>query len=349
MKHPFRRLKRNRKGGASVAIALIMAMIVVISFVNNIILWGYVMSAEDRDRLNERIEIEVVQFTPLNVFEVEVRNIGSVTTHIVAVYLEPLESGEEIRYGLDSGIDFYLGLDEVKNVWPRELFPKFGMLDDFVVTVLTERGNSDSKIYTYETSPPYMPEVGELGVFRANWFYSKYSSLQTGGERKDAVLINKTDDYVAFYVEIKNIWDRPCGIRSDSFMALTSIQPTDREPNFFIVHTVNYSLSTPEFTLFPISNGTEGNPYTTYIIDPQESITLTFVARSELGGTREDEWSWGFGYPFGQETTMEASGILISLFYDVYIKQWEGQYTLDPSLQTYGQTISTQACILQKK
>jgi len=109
--------------------------------------------------------------------------------------------------------------------------------------------------YEYRLSPFYNPSVGDLGVFRIQWFFSRYTSLQhppdsEGQPINTAVSINKTDDYVAFYVNVTNVWNLPCSIAGASFLGLPSIAPPQGggEPNFFIVKGVNYA-GTPQYCL----------------------------------------------------------------------------------------------------
>jgi len=355
MRTRSRRLLRNRKGGAEVAIAIILAMVVAVSYVHNILIWGQFLNDEDRDRLNEKIEIEVVRFESGKLV-VYVRNVGSVTAHIVAIYLWPKDSKKEAyRYNIGNITEdkerFFLEPGESKDVWPYVGSIGFTSTDKFVVSVVTERGNLATRTYVYGPGGGASPEVGELGVFRTNWFYSNYSSIQTGGLQRFAVVIEKTDDYVAFYINITNVWDRPCGIRPDSFLALNSLKPSTVQPNFYIVKNVTYNLKNPKkstITLFPLPTEEEYNK--TYIVEPEETVTLVFAAKDKRGGDDELKWTWGFGYPFGEEPGTEASGILISLFFDVYMEVSEDEFVPDPSFPSrYGQTINTQSTVLRGK
>ena len=159
MKRFSRRLMRNRRGGVSVAIAVMMAMVIAALFINKITIWGQVLEREDKDRFNEVIEISSIQFIEDETkLIVGVRNTGSVTAHIVTVYIKPLDpTMSTTRYGMDKGIDIYIDPGVTKQVIPEslDLFPEMDPYDDYIVSVHTERGNSNSKTYTLETSPPY--------------------------------------------------------------------------------------------------------------------------------------------------------------------------------------------------
>jgi len=349
MKIPFQRFLRNRRGGASVAIAVMMAMIVAIYYIHNILLWGQMLSDQDRDRLNEKIEIVSIKFPDEERFMVTVKNVGSVTARIVRMYLEkPMPSLEILPpYPIGSG---YLDLEGSKRftISPSPV----NSMDEFTIIVVTERGNLASRIYRYE---PTLPEigagVGEWGVFRVDWFYSKYTSKNytpspepwvrggnrsyaEGGEQWDAVLINKGEQYVAFYVWVTNVYTRPCIIRNSSLLALPSLQPTAVLPNFFIVKKVDYSpeLTAPEITPY------DSDPYR---VLPGQEVLLIFAAESE----GSSDWIWGKQTKiFLEETTTEGSGIQISLFYS--LSRQVGGETI---WEEHGQTISTQAVILEAK
>jgi hypothetical protein len=342
-------LIRDRKGGASVAIAVIMAMIIAVSFVNQILIWGQILNSEDRDRINETLSIESIEFDGLSgKLKILVKNTGSVTAHVVALYIEPTKPAKTpVRYGITDGINFYLDPEDVKDIVPGDLTfsPEVVWTDEFIATVVTERGNSDSETYLYEPSSPIMREVGELGVFRIDWFYSKYSSLQyppepidvdpEDAELEDAVLIYKGDDFVGFYVEIKNVWDRPCKILNDSFLSLNAVQTAPNvNPNFYIVQLISYDVDPGDEPVLVEYN----DPF---VIMPDEKKLLKF-ASIVVGST---EWAWEYNYPFGPTTKTEASGITISLFYTVYKKV--GPIFVETD-QKYGQTISTQAIVLER-
>jgi hypothetical protein len=168
MKKLLSNFKKDRKGGASVAIAVMMAMIIAVSFIQNILIWGQVVASEDKERFDETIEISQIYFvyngtgSEIDIVVI-VENTGSVTAHIVALYIEPFDPAfDTVRYGVEDGIDFYLDPAATKDVLPAETFinimdPKMDPYDDFIVSVHTERGNSISKPYRLETSPP-LPE-----------------------------------------------------------------------------------------------------------------------------------------------------------------------------------------------
>jgi hypothetical protein len=350
MRLPFGKLGRNRRGGATVAIAVVMSMVLVISFVQDILLYDQVMRTEDRDRLNEQIEIEKVWFDVGYKLHVDVRNVGSVPARIIALWIKPDHPAKETaRYKLG----LYLGVEELKDVLPDDLVldPPLSMLEEFTVTAFTERGNSGSSDYSFASSGgEEYPEVGEMGVFRVDWFFCKYSSEQyptiplqspPGVPVVDAVLIEKSDDYVAFFLKIKNIWDRPCAIMAESVLTLPALQPSSGhgEPNFFVARSINYDVADPAH---PEITEAYNNTEFRYVVHQNQTQVIIFVAK-DLGS---DVWRWPDGYPFGTETTTEVTGIQISLVYEVY-KLVDDEWV--PAGDIFGQTIATQACVIEKK
>jgi hypothetical protein len=333
----LKKWKNNQKGSTGVVAAYILALVVAISLVQNIFVAGQTLAAEEWARTNEHIAIEEIYFDQGYNLIITVTNIGAVDTQLVAVWVEPLDPQKPVRR---YSVDLQLEIQETDDV----LLPDSGQLldifEEFRVTVFTERGNQGYKKYQYRLSPFYDPSVGELGVFRIQWFYNKYASVQNppdsqGQPVATAVSIDKSEDYITFYVNVTNVWNRPCAIRGDSFLGLPSIAPPQGggTPNFFIVKNVNYT-GTPTIV--------QDSVFDPIIIYPQETGQLMFAAIDSAAPDHE-EWRWGNGYPFGTESTTEGSDIQVSLFFEAY-KWSEGAYV--PSGRMYGQTISTQATIL---
>jgi hypothetical protein len=328
---PLRRLRTNQRGGgAAVAVALIMSMILVVALVQNVYIWGQTLTAEEMDRVNETIIINEIYTINSSTLVVEVKNIGSVDAHLIAVWIEPVEAPNATQR---LTINEYVSIERTKNIiLTTSQLNDTNFSEDHLYTVVTERGNFASRTFPQTTSYT-LPEIYYLGVFGVDWFYCKYSSEQNppnGSLLSDAAYIFKSDDYVAFYLNVTNFWDFPCAITSDSFLALTTVAPPQGEPIFHVVQNVTYD-GTPTITMYDDS--------TPYILGPNESQILTFASESQ----EESAWQWGKGYPFGSETTTDGSDIQICLFYEVY----EDEVT--PTGQYYGQTISTHAVILLAK
>ncbi|UCH02990.1 MAG: hypothetical protein JSV20_04225, partial [Candidatus Bathyarchaeota archaeon] len=171
-------------------LSICMAMLVVVSLVQNVFLWGRTLSAEEWAHTNEHVSIDAMYFDLEYNLILEVTNVGSVQTHLV----EPLDPQKTImRYPVDQ----YLEVKQTKEIVLPDSGQLLNIFEDFRVTVFTERGTFGYKRYSYETSPLYDPWVGELGVFRIAWFFSKYASIQyppdgSGTPVADSVMINKT-------------------------------------------------------------------------------------------------------------------------------------------------------------
>ena len=331
------RLKRNRKGSTGVTLAYILALVLAISVVQNIFMSGNALALEEWDRTNEHITIDTISFDQGYNLILSVTNIGAVDTRLVAVWVEPLDPSKAImRYPINQHFE----MQETDNIVLPDSGQLLDIFEDFRVTVVTERGNQAYKKYEYLLSPFYDPSVGELGVFRIEWFFNKYASLQyppdsEGQPNATSVSISKTEDYVTFYVNVTNVWDRPCAVTGESFLGLPSIAPPQGggAPNFFIVKDVNYT-GTPLILLDPV--------FDPVIVYPQDTAQIVFAAKGGSSDERGD-WRWGYGYPFGTEQTTEGSDIQVSLFFESYKLEADAYV---PSGRFYGQTVSTQATIL---
>ena len=341
-----RSVVRSRRGGISTAVAILLAMIVVVSLVQNIYIGNQYVSAEDRERLQEYLAIEQIYFDVNENLVVSVRNTGAVDSQLVAVWVDPTTSTNETQRFT---VNKLVGSDQTQDVVidHTSLNALVSITDGFSVTLFTERGNSVAETYTFiEPSPVGYsnPPLGHLGIFRVNWFYSRYSSLEVlphpvYGPIAEAMYINKSEDYVAFYIILKNAYDHPCKVKAESFLAFTSIAPPQGagEPNFFIVQEVDYSDQEQGPQITPYDD--EINPIILY---PDQTLVLTFAAEES---DASDEWRWGNGYPFGPETKSEGSGIQATVFFEIYDYDADEKRWI-PSGKYAGQTISTQALIL---
>ena len=341
-----RSVVRSRRGGISTGVAVLLAMIVMVSLVQNIYIRNKYVTDQDRERLQEYFAIEQIYFDVNENLVISVRNTGSVDTQLVAVWIErTISPNETQRFTVDK----FVASDQTQEVLIDHamLNDLVSFTDDFSVTVFAERGNLVAETYTFTEPSPVgqsNPPLGHLGIFRVNWFYCRYSSLEVlphpvYGPIAEAMYMNKSEDFVAFYIQLKNAWDRPCKVKADSFLAFTSIAPPQGvgEPNFFLVQEVDYSDPNEDPQITPYDE--EINPIILY---PNQTRMLVFAAE---GTDVSDTWRWGTSYPFGPETKSEGSGIQATVFFEIY------EYDADaegwaPSGKYAGQTISTQALIL---
>jgi len=322
----------NQKGGGpAIAVAVIMSMILVVALVQNVYIWGQQLTNESADIAHESIQIQRILITDSGDVAITVNNAGTVNSHLITVWME---GQDPLNMSRRFPINMYVNTEAtVTVVLDSTWVSGFNLSAPNVYTVITERGNAASYEYPYDTQPTF-PEVYYLGVFGIDWFYCKYSSEQNppnGSLLADASYISKSDDYVAFYLNVTNLWEYPCALTADSFLALTTAAPPVGEPIFHIVQNVSYD-GTPTITTYDDS--------TPYIFGANESRVLIFASETE----EDAGWHWGKGYPFGSETTTDGSDIQICLFYEIYEKDG-----ITPTGQNYGQTISSHAVTLMKK
>jgi len=147
-----RSLIRSRRGGVSIAIAILMSLVVIVSLVQNIYIKNQYVTDEDRERLQENISIEYVFFDVNENLVISVRNTGAVDSKIVAVWVEPTNTTSETKRFTFIKI---IESDQTRNlvIENSTLNALVSMTDDFSVTVFSERGNLVSKTYTFCSSP----------------------------------------------------------------------------------------------------------------------------------------------------------------------------------------------------
>lgn len=293
------------------AIAVIMTMVLVVSFVQNVVIREQALRTEDNDRLNEMVVVDAVYFNTDGNLTIDITNTGGVPTHLIGLWVYNLTVYDRTE------LDHYIDVQQSYSIELNVDHLAFNADDVFFVKTITERGNIYSQAYSLD--PP--PGVKDSGVFSVNWFYSTYTN-QSQTTPIDARKISIDDRYVAFYLELKNSWIFPCTITEWSVLALVIAHI---EPIFFIVKSVDYT-GTPNTI-----------PFEPLIIQPQESVVLTFASIQPKSG--EFAWEYdGFGqnYPQGLRNLLgdeEGAGIQISLFFEM-------------NGELLGQTISTQAVLL---
>ncbi len=329
----FRNLKQSQRGGVAIAVVLMMAFVIIVGYVENILLRGYTLTAEETDRMHETISIQQIYVNNSSNLVLSVKNTGGVNSRLVAVWVEPTASPNEAQRVT---IDEYVSVEEVKTIVLDASILNASMITDVhMFTVVTERGNLAAAEYPVEEEQ-YIPKVEYLGIFGIDWFHNKYSSLQNppnGSELSEAAYISKSEDYIAFYMNVTNSYNKSVAIRKESFLALTTIVPPQGAgvPNFFLVKNVSYGASSATITAYDDSNP--------YVVFPNASQILIFAAKA----SGAINWRWGWGYPFGSETTTDGSDIQVSLFYELLDDD------LNPTGKVYGQAISTHAITLVAK
>ena len=125
---PFKRGKR----GISTVIVVMLSLVLIVLIVGNVVLWSYQMNQLDIDRMQETVTITDVEEHGSSGIQMDIKNTGPVSVHIVAVWITNSTSHQ--RYDADlflnSGEPFTYIRDDIA-------FPE----DAFVAKIVTERGN----------------------------------------------------------------------------------------------------------------------------------------------------------------------------------------------------------------
>jgi hypothetical protein len=150
----IRRFVRNTRGSAAIPVAVIMAMIVVVSLVQNIFIWEQTITAADRIRMNEHIDIDTINIADGQI-DLKVTNTGEEIAHVVAIWIN------QTRYP----VDWYLNSGESKSDIGLELTLSSPLhnASEQLISVITARGNAAHETYyppSPENPPPWWQESG---------------------------------------------------------------------------------------------------------------------------------------------------------------------------------------------
>jgi Na+-transporting NADH:ubiquinone oxidoreductase subunit NqrC len=116
-------LRRDKQGISNVIVVMLSLVIVVIIF-SNVILTSYQMNQFDWDRMQENVEITNVEGTTITLY-----NRGSVTVHIVSLWVDSLTIHQ--RYDMD----LFINAGDSTNYTCSDI-----NANTSIVKVITERG-----------------------------------------------------------------------------------------------------------------------------------------------------------------------------------------------------------------
>jgi Na+-transporting NADH:ubiquinone oxidoreductase subunit NqrC len=129
-----KRLKQFKRGkrGISTVIVVMLSLVLITIIVGNVVLWSYQMNQIDLDRMHETVTITDVSKHGSSGTRMDIKNTGSLSLHIVAVWVSTSTTHQ--RYDAD----LFLNAGESITYDRADIeFPK----DAFVAKVVTERGN----------------------------------------------------------------------------------------------------------------------------------------------------------------------------------------------------------------
>lgn len=126
-----RRLRREKRG-ISTVIVVMLSLVLLVIIVGNVVLWSYQMNQFDMDRMQENLAIENVKKAKSSGISIEIKNTGSISAHIVAVWVS--NSAVHQRFNAD----FFLNSGESATYIREDIaFPQ----DAFLLKLVTERGS----------------------------------------------------------------------------------------------------------------------------------------------------------------------------------------------------------------
>jgi Na+-transporting NADH:ubiquinone oxidoreductase subunit NqrC len=126
-----RRLRREKRG-ISTVIVVMLSLVLLVIIVGNVVLWSYQMNQIDMDRMQENLAILNVTRAEPTGFSMEIKNTGSISVHIVAVWIS--NSTVHQRYSAD----FFLNSGESATYNRTDItLPQ----NAFLAKLVTERGS----------------------------------------------------------------------------------------------------------------------------------------------------------------------------------------------------------------
>jgi hypothetical protein len=126
------RLLKGEKRGISTAIVVMLSLVLLVIIVGNVVLWSYQMNQLDRDRIQETVIITDVSKHGSSGTEMDIKNTGPLSVHIVAAWVSTSTTHQ--RYNADLLLNAGESVAYIRNdiEYPKK---------DFIIKIITERGN----------------------------------------------------------------------------------------------------------------------------------------------------------------------------------------------------------------
>jgi len=307
----FKRFIRNKRGVSTVIGAVFFVLVLLGGF--STIIWeiteydNYIQVVNERDHSDWEKQNEIIEITGVYVtgdsLNISVVNNGAVVAHLVNLWVTEYVDEVTANWHEAFQIDYYVNSGSTiagigQGIETLEVDSQF----TYIVKIVTERGNIAMGTSEVEESPPPSPRF--FGVFSLDWFYFKYSSL-THPEPIFAGSVEKTDDYVAFYVKVINNYDEAITVLSPSLLMLLVAW---QEPHLNLVQDVDYG----------------GNWVTDWARTTDYKHTGSYAIEADSSDTTLT--SYGLN-------TADATDITVSFWYrdayiddsdDVYLQFWNG-------------------------
>jgi hypothetical protein len=281
------------------------------------------MNQLDANRLAENVVASNLNYSVLgNVVSVtaQLQNLGSTSVRVVTLWVLDTTNNQKGFNNsvactlLPGSIALLNGASAI-----RVALVGASSADAFNSWFITALGNTVTSSVTFNFTEietlVAAAQVHTQGVFAVNWFYCKYTSALTPYRTDLHQLLcpngdtpsSYRDTYVAFYLNLTNVWTYPVTIKSQSSLTLVIYEA---DPEFSIVKNVSYSGTR---TLTPYNDANQ------ITIDPGQATELIFAAGMSQTGRPApagSTWQWDTQAPIsGYSPMSEGAAISISVFY----------------------------------
>ncbi len=296
----LKRFAKNKRGVSTVIGAVFFVLILLGGF--SMIIWeiteydNYMQVVNERDQLEREKQNEIIEIDSVYVvgdsLNISVVNNGAVTAHLVDLWVTEYVDETTANWHSFFQINYYANPgDTIANIGHEIEMPELDPEYNYMIKIVTERGNIVTKMYKPEDEPETEPDIepGTGGALVGGPFLLEFSNdaFQYTSDNNPtsplpAFRIDNDRKRIIFSILFYNRADRGIQISQLSFFLVEvrelsgSGEPgtTEYERYFHIVGST--STSNP--------SGLVSYPDYDQTIPPRENATLKFGA-STVGGT----------------------------------------------------------------
>ena len=184
------------------------------------------------------------------------------------------------------------------------------------------------------SNPVQVGTIVSFGPWQLNYYYFTYTD-KTHGSSYPAI-ITGSDQYVALYVQLTNIYNKSLTVLAGSYLQFVS---PGSDVNEFIVENNTISYTTNSFTAYGCNDAPPATPIDSVsgqhciVVQPGKTVTLAFAASTAAGTS----WEWGTGGNPGGDNNV---GCTVQIIIE-YALSSSGSYTI------YAEDIPFQSVFIQ--